>query len=123
MNYYIEVLKKYAVFSGRAPRAEYWFFTLFNLIISIVLGFVDGAAGLISQSSGMGVLGTIYMLAVLLPGIAVTVRRLHDTGRSAWWLLLFLIPLLGALVILVFLILGSQEEENQYGAKPVKAAA
>ncbi|MDH5182393.1 MAG: DUF805 domain-containing protein [Gammaproteobacteria bacterium] len=121
MNYYIAVLKKYAVFAGRASRSEYWFFTLFNLIIAIVLGFVDGAAGLISAESGMGVLGSIYMLAVLLPGIAVTVRRLHDTGRSGWWLLLILIPLLGALALLVFFIFASQEEENKYGANPAQA--
>ncbi len=76
MSWYLEVLKKYAVFDGRARRREYWMFFLFNVIIAFVLGFVEGIIG------GPGVLGLLYSLAVLVPGIAVSMRRLHDTGRS-----------------------------------------
>src|SRR5690625_7928192 len=94
MNWYLEVLKKYAVFSGRARRKEYWFFFLFNLIITFVLGFIDGFAGTFSVDAGIGLLGGIYALAVLLPGIAVSVRRLHDTERSGWWLLISLVPII-----------------------------
>lgn len=119
MNYYIEVLKKYAVFSGRARRAEYWYFSLFSLIVSLILGFVDGATGMYSPETGIGTLGLIYTLAVLIPGIAVTVRRLHDTGRSAWWLLIVLLPLLGVLILLVFMVLSSDEDENSYGPNPI----
>jgi uncharacterized membrane protein YhaH (DUF805 family) len=123
MNWYLDVLKKYAVFSGRARRKEYWLFFLFNLIITLVLGFIDGAAGLASETTGYGPLGGLYALAVLIPGLAVSVRRLHDTDRSGWWLLLFLVPILGALVVLVFMVLDSQEGSNQYGPNPKGAAA
>lgn len=112
MNYYLSVLKKYAVFSGRARRAEYWYFILFNMIISIVLGIIDGVIG-----SG-GILGGIYPLAVLIPSIAVSVRRLHDTNHSGWWLLISLLPFIGAIILLVFLVRDSQPGQNQYGPNP-----
>lgn len=117
MNWYIDVLKKYAVFNGRARRKEYWMFVLFNLIIAFVLGFIEGLAG------GPGVVGLIYSLAVLIPGIAVSVRRLHDTDRSGWWLLIALVPLIGAIVLLVFMVQDSNPGENQYGSNPKEDAA
>lgn len=121
MNWYLEVLKKYAVFKGRARRKEYWFFVLFNVIISFVLTLIDGMLGTLSVESGVGVLGVIYLLAVLLPGIGVSIRRLHDTGRSGWWLLIGLIPFVGAIVIFVFMLLDSTPGENQYGPNPKEA--
>jgi uncharacterized membrane protein YhaH (DUF805 family) len=123
MNWYLEVLKKYAVFSGRARRKEYWFFFLFNIIISIVLAVIDGVTGSFSPEAGMGLLGGIYTLAVLIPGIAVSVRRLHDTERSGWWLLIALVPLIGAIVLLVFMVQDSKPGQNQYGANPKEATA
>jgi len=117
MHWYLEVLKKYAVFEGRARRKEYWFFVLFNLIISFVLGFIEGLFG------GPGVLGAIYGLAVLIPGIAVAVRRLHDTGRSGWWLLIALVPVVGFIVLLVFMVLDSTPGPNQYGPNPKEVSA
>lgn len=109
-------MKKYAVFSGRASRKEYWMFFLFNLIISFAIGFVLGFIG--------GVLGigtalsepasVIYALAVLVPSIAVGVRRMHDIGRSGWWILF-------PFVNLVFLCLDSQPNENEYGPNPKTA--
>lgn len=121
MNLYFQVLKKYAVFSGRARRKEYWYFFLFNFIVEFVLSFIDGFTGTFSKSIGMGLLGGIYTLAVLLPGIAVSVRRLHDTNRSGWWLLIALIPIIGAIVLLVFMVQGSQKGENRYGPNPTAA--
>jgi len=112
MSWYLTVLKKYAVFSGRARRKEYWMFVLFNVIIGFVLGFIEGLAG------GPGVLGGIYGLAVLIPGVAVSVRRLQDTNRSGWWLLIGLVPLIGSIVLLVFMIQDGQPGENQYGPNP-----
>lgn len=112
MNWYMSVIKDYAVFSGRARRKEYWMFLLFNIIIAIAIGFIDGATG------GDGVIGIIYSLAVLIPHIAVSVRRLHDTNRSGWWLLLVFIPLLGGIIILIFLVLEGDSEENRYGKNP-----
>lgn len=117
MNWYIEALKKYATFSGRSRRAEYWMFGLISLVVSIVLAFVEGMMG------SPGLLGAIYGLAVLLPSLAVTVRRLHDTNRTGWWLLIALIPIVGAIVLLVFMVLDSEPGENQYGANPKAAAA
>ena len=121
MHWYLDVLKKYAVFNGRARRKEYWFFSLFNLIIIIVLGVIDGMIGSNSASAGMGLLGGIYMLSVLVPAIAVGIRRLHDIDRSAWWLLIILVPLIGAIVLFVFMVLDSSPGENQYGANPKEA--
>ncbi len=115
MNWYTEVLKKYAVFSGRARRTEYWMFFLINFIITFVLGFVEGLF------KGPGVLGMVYSLGVLVPSIAVGVRRLHDTGRSGWWLLISFVPLIGAIVLLVYMVQDSQAAENSYGPNP-KAA-
>jgi uncharacterized membrane protein YhaH (DUF805 family) len=118
MNWYLGVLKKYVDFSGRARRKEYWVFFLFNLIISCVLSAVDVFIGTYSASAGIGLLAGLYGLAVLLPGIGVTVRRLHDTGRSGWWILIALIPLVGWIVLLVFMLLDSQPETNAYGPNP-----
>ncbi len=110
MKWYFEVLKKYAVFSGRARRKEYWMFLLFHIII-IALGVIESIVGTNS------VIALFYMLAILLPGLAVTVRRLHDTGKSGWWLLIGLVPLIG-IVILVFMVQDGQAGDNQYGPNP-----
>ena len=118
MNWYFEVLKKYAVFSGRATRKEYWYFTLFNFLAFFVLTIIDSLIGSFSSEAGIGLLGGIYSLAALIPYIAVTVRRLHDTDRSGWWLFIELIPLIGGLVLLIFMVLDSQQSDNRYGLNP-----
>jgi uncharacterized membrane protein YhaH (DUF805 family) len=122
MNWYVEVLKKYAVFSGRARRKEYWMFFLFNIVIGGILALIEGLTG-IAPNSDQSVLATIYMFAVLIPGIAVGVRRLHDTGRSGWWTLIALIPILGSLVLLFWMVLDSEPGQNQYGPNPKLAEA
>ncbi len=118
MNWYLEVLKKYAVFYGRSRRKEYWFFLLFNLLISIVLGIIDRITGSFNPQIGVGLLGGIYYLAVFIPGIAVNIRRLHDTGRSGWWMLILLIPLIGVIVLFIFALQDSKPGQNRYGANP-----
>jgi uncharacterized membrane protein YhaH (DUF805 family) len=118
MNYYTEVLQKYAVFSGRARRAELWMFALINLLISIGLAIVDSILGTSGAAAGSGVLGTVYSLAVLIPSIAVGVRRLHDTGRSGWWYLIVFVPLVGWIALIYFWVLDSQPGSNQYGPNP-----
>ena len=119
MDWYLDILKnKYAQFTGRARRKEYWYFVLFNLLASIALGVIDGITGTYSDDAGLGLLGGIYALAGFIPSIAVAMRRLHDTGRSGWWLLLALIPILGFLVLLVFMLLDSEPGDNQYGPNP-----
>jgi uncharacterized membrane protein YhaH (DUF805 family) len=123
MNWYLDALKKYAVFGGRARRKEYWYFALFNLIITFLFGIIDGVTGSFSTEAGIGLLGGIYMLAVLIPAIAVSVRRLHDTDRSGWWLLIGLIPLIGFIVLLVFMVQDSKPGQNQFGPNPKEATA
>lgn len=117
MNHYLTVLKKYAVFSGRATRSEFWFFVLFNLIASLILGVIDGFIGKVGAENSVGVLGSIYSLAVLIPSLAVTARRLHDTNRSGWWILIGLIPLIGAIVLIIFAAMDSTTD-NKYGPNP-----
>jgi uncharacterized membrane protein YhaH (DUF805 family) len=116
MNYYIGVLKKYAVFNGRARRAEYWYFALFSIIISIILGIVDNVLGF--SIGNTGILGGIYALAVLIPSIAVSIRRLHDTGKSGWMLLVTLIPFIGWIWIIVLMVIDSSPGGNRYGPNP-----
>ncbi|MDV5168416.1 DUF805 domain-containing protein [Photobacterium rosenbergii] len=118
MNWYIHVLKNYAVFKGRAQRQEYWYFFLFNIIISIALSMLDSALGNPGAGEGAGIIGTVYSLAILIPSIAVGVRRLHDIGKTGWWMLLGLIPLVGVLVLLYFFVQDSQPEANEYGPNP-----
>lgn len=123
MNWYLDVLKKYAVFSGRARRKEYWYFYLFNTIIEVALMLVDYMIGWYSIEGGIGVLSAIYALGIMIPGIAVSIRRLHDTGRSSWWLLIGLIPFIGAIVLLVFMVQDSKSGENEYGPNPKEVMA
>jgi len=122
MNYYLEVLKKYAVFTGRAQRAEYWYFFLFHIIISFVLVILamlaspEGDVGLLSGI--ILALYTLYFWVVLIPGIAVSVRRLHDTNHSGRWLFIILVPIIGVIVLLVFMVRDSQPGANKYGPNP-----
>ncbi len=118
MNWFLTALKKYAVFRGRAQRSEYWFFVLFYTLIAIVLAIVDGVTGTYSRSAGVGLLGGIFTLAMLVPSLAVSVRRLHDTDRSGWWLLIGLVPVIGVIVLIIFFVLDSQPGANRFGPYP-----
>ncbi len=113
MNWYIAVLKKYAVFNGRAGRKEFWMFVLFNLIISLLLSLIEG---LFSDSTS--ILSGLYSLAILVPSLAVAVRRLHDTNRSGWWLFLILLPIVGPIVLIVFYAMAGDKAANKYGEVP-----
>lgn len=124
-NYFLDTIKnRYVDFKGRSTRSEYWYFILFVFIISIILSLVDTL--LINPALGMapaeaaksGLLAPIFALAVLLPKIAVAVRRLHDIGKSGWWYLIILIPIIGVLVLIYFWVQDSQVGENMYGPNP-----
>jgi uncharacterized membrane protein YhaH (DUF805 family) len=115
VNWYMAVLKNYAGFSGRARRTEYWMFALFSFIITAVLDLI----GMVAKLGAY--LGLIYGLLVLIPSLAVGVRRLHDTGRSGWWLLIALIPFIGAIILIVFMVLDSEPGDNKYGPNPKQA--
>ena len=130
MEWYLMVWKKYAQFTGRSRRKELWMFCLYNTLIGTalwVLGVVfrQRGMGTIIPHSGIGViffgLYFIYMLAARIPGWAVAVRRLHDTGKSGWWWLIVFVPFIGAIVLIVFWVLDSAPGANQYGPNP-KAA-
>lgn len=115
MHWYIEVLKKYATFRGRARRREYWILTLVNfLIVLVVAGITEILPG--AEDVLFFILG-VYWFAIILPSLAVSVRRLHDTGRSGWWLLLGIVPFLG-IVVLIFMLLAGNHGENRYGPDP-----
>lgn len=124
MEWYVKVLRQYADFKGRARRKEYWMFTLINLIIyGIFWALMAGIGASTSNPNStlaMVIFGVIalYGLGVFIPGLAVTVRRLHDTGRSGWWILINLVPFIGAVIMLVFLVQDSQVGDNQYGTNP-----
>ena len=122
MQWYLDVIKKYAEFSGRARRKEFWMFVLINAIIGIILSIIDNIIGTTyGGSANQGVLNSIYSLAVLIPSIAVGVRRMHDTGRSGWWVLINLIPCVGWIIYIVFAAQEGVAGDNQYGPDP-KAA-
>lgn len=129
MGWYLEVLKKYAVFSGRARRREFWYFQLFNFLIALVIAIIVGlGAGLYDGVTGTSVdasqgewICNLYLWAMLLPSLAVSVRRLHDTNKSGWWLLLSLIPLLGIILLFCF-VEDSQSGPNRFGPNPKEIA-
>jgi uncharacterized membrane protein YhaH (DUF805 family) len=118
MGWYIEALKKYAVFSGRSRRKEYWYFVLFSVIVSLVLSAIDLLLGTFSSSTNVGLLSGIYGLAIIVPSIAVSVRRLHDIDRTGWWVLIGLVPVIGPIVLLVFAVLDGTPGENRFGPNP-----
>jgi len=119
MKWYVKVMKNYANFSGRAQRAEYWWFTLVNVLVFCVLVFIDA---LILKCRELGVLTTIYQLAIILPSLGVTVRRFHDVGKSGLWLFLGLIPF-GVIYLFYLTLKASDPGANQYGDSPLQTQA
>jgi len=131
MKWFFKVLKQYAVFKGRARRKEFWMFTLFVIIFGVVFMILDKVLGttfnldkenicdrLIYFLVGRGWIDATFGLAIFIPSLAVTVRRLHDIGRSGWWYLLFLLPIIGWIILLCWHCRDSDEGENKYGANP-----
>lgn len=110
MDWYFKVWRDWQNFSGRATRTEYWMFTLFNVVIIALISMI----GVFIDTD---IIDIVYSIAVFIPALAVTVRRLHDTGRSGWWLLLFLIPVIGFIILLVFYCQDSKPD-NRYGRNP-----
>jgi uncharacterized membrane protein YhaH (DUF805 family) len=113
MDWYLKVLKQYADFNGRARRKEYWMFTLFNIIFYILAMLLDYIIG-----SGYSPIYGIYLLAVLIPNLAVSVRRLHDIGKSGVMMFLAFLPIIGAIWLLILFVTEGEEGENEYGPDP-----
>jgi uncharacterized membrane protein YhaH (DUF805 family) len=137
-NYFLDVItKRYFQFSGRASRSEFWYFMLFSIIFSLLITMIGESLGLlymislelpmvnevgelhnVMQDIPINILQTAFSVLFMFPSMAVSVRRLHDIGKSAWWLLIAIIPLLGVLVLLAFHVMGSREGENRHGVSP-----
>jgi uncharacterized membrane protein YhaH (DUF805 family) len=118
MNWYLAALKKYAVFSGRARRKEYWMFALFNFIFLIVAVILDNILGTAVEDVGYGLFYFLYIIAIFLPALALNVRRLHDVSKSGWFLFISLIPIIGSIWLLVVLCTDGEAGENYYGPNP-----
>ncbi len=112
IDWYVYVLTNYAKFDGRAGRAEFWYFALASMLINVGLGVFERLV------LGHQLLSALYGFALFVPNIAVTARRLHDTDRSGWWQLLALVPVIGWIVLIVFLALEGQPNENRFGVIP-----
>lgn len=113
------VLSQYVGFAGRARRSEYWWFALFTVLVSIVASVLDNALGLtFVDGSSNGFIGLVVSLALLLPTLAVAVRRLHDTDKTGWWLLIGLVPIVGAIVLIVFFVQDGTPGANRFGPSP-----
>lgn len=115
--YYFGCFKQYFQFKGRARRAEYWWFFVVNLIPAVTLSLLDRQLGLVSESTGYGLISGLYIAVAFIPSLAVTVRRLHDTGRSGWWFLLSLIPVIN-IALIILLALDGAKSANKYGESP-----
>jgi len=124
-RYFLDTIKnRYAKFDGRASRSEFWYFVLFYFIANLILALVDtfiinpmlGATP--EQAMQGGILEIIFALAMLVPSLALAIRRLHDIGKSGWWYLIVFIPLIGLLALLYFFVQDSQPGNNQYGPNP-----
>ena len=114
-----EALKNYADFNGRARRKEYWLFYLFLILGYIVTAVIDLMTGSFDEISGFGILSGLFFLGIIIPSIAVQIRRLHDQDKSGWWVLIGLIPFVGGLVLLVFMCLPGTNGDNRFGADPI----
>jgi uncharacterized membrane protein YhaH (DUF805 family) len=123
MKWYLKALVNYAGFSGRSRRSEYWFFALFNFIFSIVAMILDMSLGLTFGALNYGIFYLLFSLAMFIPALAVLVRRLHDVGKSGWMFLIALIPIVGAIWLLVLLCTDSDPGDNEYGPNPKQVAA
>lgn len=141
MYWFIDAFYKFAVFRGRSSRAAFWWFVLFGVLFNIVLGIGDSLLDTskafnlgsrlpqvlqanvaemeeLRQMLTFGLLESIYLLLLLIPGLALLIRRLHDVGRSGWWFWIGLVPFLGVAVLFIFTLLGSQTGTNKYGPNP-----
>ncbi len=121
MDWATRPLKKYADFSGRAPRAEYWWFYLLVVVAYVIATIVDSMIGSSFAGTGYGIVTALVACGFLIPSLAAGARRLHDTDRSGWWLLIGLVPLIGAIVLLVFFVTQGTSGSNQYGEDPYAA--
>ena len=120
MHWFLKVVKNYAVFDGRARRKEFWFYELFYVVIFIALAWIDRFTGTFDVRNNMGFLSGLFAIAMFLPSLGVTIRRLHDTDRTGWWVLIVIVPIIGFIWLLVLLILEGTPGRNRFGADPLQ---
>lgn len=118
MSWYIEALRKYGTVRGRSRRREYWTFVLVNVLVFVVFTAIQGARLGVTVNLILAVVETLFFLAILVPSLTVAIRRLHDTGRSGWWLLIGLVPIIGQIFLLVLFLLDGEPGENRFGPNP-----
>jgi uncharacterized membrane protein YhaH (DUF805 family) len=118
MRWYIDAIFNYVNFKGRERRRAYWMFFLFNIVVATLVSLLDGAFDIKVGATDTGILSMVYAVFIFLPSLAIAVRRLHDTGRSGWWVLINLVPLVGWIIMLVFLCQDSYYGDNEYGPCP-----
>lgn len=112
------IVERYAYFQGRASRPEFWWFALFYFLLNLAVGIVGSASDTL-----WGLLNAIVTLGLLLPSLAVSIRRLHDTDRTGWWILLYLVPVVGTIVLIIFFVQRGTDGHNRFGPDPLGAAA
>ena len=120
MEWALLPFRRYAEFTGRTRRKEYWSFVLLLFVVSLVIGFIEGMLGLSGMVGTYGPLSWLFLLIVLIPSIAVGVRRFHDLGKSGWWILIGIVPILGALVLIFFFVQEGEKGPNEYGPDPLE---
>lgn len=118
MKWFLKCLNQYADFDGRARRKEYWMFVLWECIFVFVLTFLDILLGLTIAGSKIGVLGSVFSLAIFIPSLAVSIRRLHDIGKSGWYYLLYFVPLIGGILLFIWSCTEGEEGPNKWGEDP-----
>ncbi|MDX1351747.1 MAG: DUF805 domain-containing protein [Thiomicrorhabdus sp.] len=118
MHFFLEPLNQYFNFKDRATRQQFWLFTLIYMVLYQIILATDVMTGMYNVEIQAGLASTLFSLGLLIPSLALSVRRLHDIGKSGWWLLLWLVPIVGWIILLVFYVLDSEKEENQYGISP-----
>jgi uncharacterized membrane protein YhaH (DUF805 family) len=118
MNWWIICMQKYADFDGRARRTEYWMFSLFSFIFALVAVFLDNVLGTAMEETGYGIIYLLFALAIAIPTWAVLVRRLHDIGKSGWWIFITLVPVIGGIWLFILTLTDSEPGSNEYGENP-----
>lgn len=118
MEYFIKAFKNYVVFKGRTSRKEFWMFVLFSVIFGVVAVILDSIFGLRDDYTGYGFFSIVFSLAVMLPSLSAEVRRLHDIGKSGWWMFITLVPLIGSIWLIILLVKEGNQGENEYGEAP-----
>ena len=122
-DYFLNVIKQHYVdFAGRASRSQFWYFTLFSFLISLAISVVTGIIGSVLNTGIFSLLGVLYSLAIMVPSVCLGIRRLHDTGKSGWWYLISLVPFVGFIILIVFWVMDSEADRNQYGPNPKRGA-